>query len=143
MKVKVGDTVVLVATNRDGSVNGKTFTVSGVLESVSGPERQGRLHHTSTTRASLLRMKEPEVSEIAIRLKDPAQLDQVYAQLSHALGAVAGKPAGDPARKASRAGRRRGPGSAHLGRPVAVRQHRAHDRPARRCSSRSCWCRSC
>src|SRR3990172_6446970 len=36
-KVKVGDTVVLVATNRDGSVNGKIFTVKAALESISGP----------------------------------------------------------------------------------------------------------
>jgi hypothetical protein len=31
MKVKVGETGVLVAINRDGSVNGKTFTISGIL----------------------------------------------------------------------------------------------------------------
>ena len=30
MKIKVGDSVVLVATNLDGSVNGRTFTVQGV-----------------------------------------------------------------------------------------------------------------
>jgi len=33
MKVKVGDTVVIIATNRDGSVNGKQFQVGGILES--------------------------------------------------------------------------------------------------------------
>ena len=37
MKTKVGDTVVVVATNRDGSVNGKTFVVRGITESISGP----------------------------------------------------------------------------------------------------------
>ena len=75
MKVKVGDTVVLVATNRDGSVNGKTFIVRGVLESVSGPGGRDGYIHIDDAR-ELLRMKEPEVSEIAIRLKDPAQLDR-------------------------------------------------------------------
>ena len=75
MKVKVGDTVVLVATNRDGSVNGKTFVVRGVLESVSGPGGRDGYIHIDDAR-ELLRMKEPEVSEIAMRLKDPAQLDQ-------------------------------------------------------------------
>ncbi len=30
MNIKVGDTVVLVATNREGSVNGKTFVVNGI-----------------------------------------------------------------------------------------------------------------
>ncbi len=91
LKVKVGDTVVLVATNRDGSVNGKTFTVGGVLQSASGPSGKDGYIAIDDARA-LLRMKEPEVSEFAIRLKDPAQLDKVYADLSHALGAVAGKP---------------------------------------------------
>src|SRR4030066_1080350 len=37
MKVNVGDTVVIIATNKDGSVNGKQFKVGGVLESIPGP----------------------------------------------------------------------------------------------------------
>jgi ABC-type lipoprotein release transport system permease subunit len=45
MKVKVGDTVVLVATNKNGSVNGMTFAVQGILESISGPGgRDGYIH---------------------------------------------------------------------------------------------------
>ena len=93
MKVKVGDTVVLVATNRDGSVNGKTFTVGGVVQSASGPSgKDGYI--TIDDARTLLRMKEPEVSEIAIRLKNPAQLDAVYAQLSKELSAVAGGAGG-------------------------------------------------
>jgi putative ABC transport system permease protein len=91
LKVKVGDTVVLVATNRDGSVNGKTFTVGGVLQSASGPSGKDGYIHVDDAR-TLLRMKEAEVSEFAIRLKDPAQLGKVYADLSRALGATAGKP---------------------------------------------------
>lgn len=90
MKVKVGDTIVLVATNRDGSVNGKTFTVRAVLESVSGPSGRDGYIHIEDAR-DLLRMKDAEVSEIAIRLKDPAQLDRVYAQLSKTLTGFAGK----------------------------------------------------
>jgi len=87
MKVKAGDTVVLVATNRDGSVNGKTFTVGGVLQSVSGPSGKDGYITIGDAR-SLLRMKEAEVSEIAIRLKNPAQLDAVSAQLSKELSAA-------------------------------------------------------
>lgn len=37
MKVKTGDSVVLVATNASGSVNGKNFIVRGVLEAVTSP----------------------------------------------------------------------------------------------------------
>jgi len=89
LKVKVGDTVVLVATNRDGSVNGKTFTVSGVLRSVSGPSGKDGYIYIDDARA-LLRMKEAEVSEFAIRLKNPAKLDQAYAQLSQELSGISG-----------------------------------------------------
>src|SRR3990172_3680664 len=69
MKVNVGDTVVVVATNKDGSVNGKQLRVSGVLESVTGPGgRDGYLHLEDAM--EILRMEEREVSEVAIRLKD-------------------------------------------------------------------------
>ncbi len=94
MNVKVGDTIVLVATNREGSVNGKTFTVRGIMESISGPSGRDGYIHINDAR-DLLRMKEPEVSEIVIRLKNPAQLDEVYAQLSQELVGTAGA-AGKP-----------------------------------------------
>jgi putative ABC transport system permease protein len=68
MKVNVGDVVVIVATNQDGSVNGKQFKVGGVLDSVTGPGgRDGYIHFDDG--AEILRMEEPEVSEVAIRLK--------------------------------------------------------------------------
>ena len=89
MKVKTGDTIVLVATNRDGSVNGKTFVVRGILESVSGPSGRDGYIRIEDAR-NLLRMTQPEISEIAVRLKNPAQLDRVYAQLSEELTGVAG-----------------------------------------------------
>jgi putative ABC transport system permease protein len=94
MRTKVGDTVVLVATNRDGSVNGKTFVVRGILESISGPGGRDGYVHIDDAR-NLLRMQEPEVSEIAIRLRSPARLDQVSARLKDALEPVItkeGKP---------------------------------------------------
>ena len=96
MKVKTGDTVVLVATNREGSVNGKTFTVRAILESVTGPSGRDGYIRIEDARG-LLRMTQPEVSEIAIRLRNPAQLDRVYAQLSQELTGSAGsggKPGG-------------------------------------------------
>ena len=43
MAVKTGDTVVLVANNKDGSVNGMTFKVAGVVESLMGAGRPGWL----------------------------------------------------------------------------------------------------
>ncbi len=93
MKVKVGDTVVVVATNRDGSVNGKTFVIRSVTEGISGPGGRDGYIHVSDAR-ELLRLKDAEVSEIAIRLGDPAQLDRVNASLRSALGS-AGEPSLD------------------------------------------------
>jgi len=73
MKVNLGDTVVIIATNKDGSVNGKQFKVSGVLESVTGPGgRDGYIHLEDAM--EVLRMGEMEVSEVAIRLKNFGQL---------------------------------------------------------------------
>ncbi|HEX9193818.1 MAG TPA: ABC transporter permease [Burkholderiales bacterium] len=89
LEVKVGDTIVLVATNLQGSVNGKTFTVRGILESVSGPSGRDGYIRIDDAR-TLLRLTEPEINEVAVRLKNPAQLDQVYAQLSRELGSSAG-----------------------------------------------------
>lgn len=90
MKVNVGDTIVLVATNRDGSVNGKTFVVRGILESISGPSGKDGYIHLADAR-ELLRMKQPEISEIAIRLKNPAQLDAANAQLAKELSGILNK----------------------------------------------------
>jgi putative ABC transport system permease protein len=87
MKVKVGDTVVVVATNRDGSVNGKTFVIRGVTEGISGPGGRDGYIHIDDAR-ELLRMKEAEVSEFAIRLKDPSQLDLVEGRLRAALAGM-------------------------------------------------------
>jgi putative ABC transport system permease protein len=107
MKVKVGDTVVLVATNRDGSVNGKTFVVRGIIDSLSGPSGRDGYIDIRDAR-ELLRMSEPEVNEIVIRLKDPAQLDKAYAQLSSELAATRGQ--GSPTSGAGKTGSASGGG---------------------------------
>ncbi|MEE4355705.1 MAG: ABC transporter permease [Desulfococcaceae bacterium] len=84
MKVKIGDTIVIVATNQDGSVNGKQFTVSGVIESIAGPGgRDGYIHLEDA--GEILRMDEPEISEIAVRLKNFEKLDAVTAKLEEML----------------------------------------------------------
>ena len=60
MNLKPGDTVVLVATNRDGSVNGKTFLVQGIMESMSGPGGRDGYIHIDDAR-DLLRLADEEV----------------------------------------------------------------------------------
>jgi putative ABC transport system permease protein len=84
MGVKVGDTVVIVTTNKDGSVNGKQFTVSGILESATGPGgRDGYVHIEDAQ--ELLRMTEMEISEVAIRLKDFDKLHAADLKLQNLL----------------------------------------------------------
>ncbi len=74
MALKTGDTVVLVANNKDGSVNGMTFIVAGMVESLMGPGgRDGYLHIDDA--AALLRMEQREISEVAVRIEDFAAVD--------------------------------------------------------------------
>jgi putative ABC transport system permease protein len=95
MKVKVGDTIVVIATNKDGSVNGKQLKVSGTIESVTGPGgRDGYVHIEDAM--EILRMDEMEISEIAIRLKDFGKLNDAYNALNTMLSDEVnkqGKPA--------------------------------------------------
>jgi len=84
MKVKVGDTVVIVATNKDGSVNGKPLVVGAILGSVTGPGgRDGYLHIKDA--AEILRQQELEISEVAIRLKDFDRLESFGNRLNGLL----------------------------------------------------------
>jgi putative ABC transport system permease protein len=82
---KVGDTVVVVATNKDGSVNGKTFLVSGILESATGPGgRDGYIHFDDAR--EILRISGNEVSEIAINVKSLPRVEEVAQSIRGALG---------------------------------------------------------
>jgi putative ABC transport system permease protein len=83
--VKVGDTVVVVATNKDGSVNGKTFLVSGILESATGPGgRDGYIHFNDAR--EILRISDTEVSEIAVSLKSLDRVEEVARNIRGGLG---------------------------------------------------------
>ena len=94
MGIKTGDTVVLVANNKEGSVNGMTFKVAGVVEGLMGPGgRDGYLHIKDAAR--LLRMNEPEISEVAVRVKDFGRLKEVTDRLSGLLDPITNKK-GDP-----------------------------------------------
>jgi putative ABC transport system permease protein len=90
MKVKMGDSVVLVANNKDGSVNGKTFVVSGVLEGISGPGGRDGVIHLDDAK-ELLRINGVEISEIAVRLKNMADLPRVFSRLKNELISVTNK----------------------------------------------------
>ena len=84
LKIKVKDTVVVIATNKDGSVNGKQFVVGGIIESVTGPGgRDGYMHIEDAM--EVLRMEEIEISEVAVRLKDFGKLNAVNDKMDKLL----------------------------------------------------------
>jgi len=84
MKLNVGDTIVIIATNKDGSVNGKQLRVGGILESATGPGgRDGYLHIEDAM--EILRMDEMEISEIAIRLNNFNKLHSIFNTLNGLL----------------------------------------------------------
>ena len=90
MEVKINDTIVLVATNKDGSVNGQPFVVRGILEGISGPGGRDGFIHLEDAR-SLLRIEGNEVSEIAIRLNNMDQMESVFELLNSQLGSIKNK----------------------------------------------------
>ncbi|MEA3275875.1 MAG: FtsX-like permease family protein [Pseudomonadota bacterium] len=93
MRLKVGDTVVLVATNKDGSVNGKTFVIQGIMESISGPGGRDSYIHIDDAR-DLLRIEDEEVEDTVLahhgyvtlaeepepEIQDPLKLDSLRAE---------------------------------------------------------------
>jgi putative ABC transport system permease protein len=94
MHLKVGDTVVLIATNRDGSVNGQTFLVRGILSGLNGPGGKDSYIDINDAR-HILRLPEGETNEIVVRLRKigevPQLVPQLRADLSHDL-TPKGKP---------------------------------------------------
>ncbi len=90
MKVNVGDMVVVIATNKDGSVNGKQLKVGGILESATGPGgRDGYVHMEDAV--EILRMEEPEISEIALKLFDFGKLHNVAKKLDGQFAGLVNK----------------------------------------------------
>ncbi|MCP4745606.1 MAG: ABC transporter permease [Desulfobacteraceae bacterium] len=84
MNIKIRDSVVLVANNRDGSINGLNFTVAGIIDTLMGPQgKEGYMHIKDAQ--SLLRMEKPEIIEIAVRIKNFEKLDAVYSDLKSNL----------------------------------------------------------
>jgi putative ABC transport system permease protein len=95
MKIKKGDAVVLVAHNKEGSINGLNFSVGGIIVDVLGPQGKEGYMHINDAR-TLLRMAEPEVTEVAIRVKDFKNLNSVFADLKSNLTQFK-NPKGQPA----------------------------------------------
>ena len=89
LKLKIGQEVVLVATNQDGSVNGMSFTIAGIMSGLTGPSgRDGYMHLNDAK--DLLRTEGNEINEIAIRLKNSDNLKQANMMLNKELQSITG-----------------------------------------------------
>jgi len=86
LSLKTGDEIVLVATNKEGSVNAITLLIAAVTENVFGPSGKDGYIHIQDGQA-LLRMDQPEIVEIAIHLQRFDQLNNVFAQLKKKFAA--------------------------------------------------------
>lgn len=86
LELKVGDEIVLVATNKDGSVNGMPLRIGAVIESVLGPSGKDGYIHLDDAK-TLLRMDDLEIVEIAVHLKNFDQLKNVFGELKQGLAA--------------------------------------------------------
>ncbi|MCL4707888.1 FtsX-like permease family protein [bacterium] len=86
LELKVGDEIVLVATNKDGSVNGMPLRIGAVIESVLGPSGKDGYIHLDDAK-TLLRMDELEIIEIAVHLKNFDKLKNVFSEFKQGLAA--------------------------------------------------------
>ncbi len=87
---KIGDDIALVVTNADGSVNGQSFKISGIMESIVGPTgKYGYIHFDDAV--TMLRMESAEISEVAIRLKNFNDLERVFTGLKKKLKDIKNK----------------------------------------------------
>ncbi|NCB40180.1 MAG: ABC transporter permease [Erysipelotrichia bacterium] len=94
LELAVASDVVVIATNVDGSVNGTSLVVSGIVETAVGPSGKYGYIHIDDAR-ELLRMESLQVSEVAIRLKDAEKLTPVMKKLQIAFKDIVddkGKP---------------------------------------------------
>jgi len=82
LSLKPGDEIVLIATNREGSVNAVTLRIAAVMENVFGPSGKDGYMHIQDAQA-LLRMDQPEIVEIAIHLQRFDKLSPVASQLKN------------------------------------------------------------
>jgi putative ABC transport system permease protein len=82
--LNVGDEIVLVATNKDGSVNGIPVRIGAVIESIMGPGGKDGYMHIDDAK-TLLRMDEAEIVEVAVHLKDFDRLGAAFKELKETI----------------------------------------------------------
>ncbi|PIS29470.1 MAG: ABC transporter substrate-binding protein [Candidatus Marinimicrobia bacterium CG08_land_8_20_14_0_20_45_22] len=90
LNLKMDEEVVLVANNKDGSVNGLSLKVSHIIEGLLGPSGRDGFIHIDDAKV-LLRINDNEINEVAIRLKNPDNLGRVNKMLNDELSQIKNK----------------------------------------------------
>lgn len=90
LSLKLGDEIVIIATNKDGAVNGVPLKIAGVIAGVMGPSGKDGYIHIDDAK-NILRMEETDISEIAVRVKNFSELDSITKKVAKSLGAMAGQ----------------------------------------------------
>ncbi|OGU39050.1 MAG: ABC transporter substrate-binding protein [Ignavibacteria bacterium GWB2_35_12] len=90
MNLKVGDDVVIIATNKDGSVNGMNFRISGISENILGPQGKDGYIHIDDAK-SILRIGNRDITEIAVKLNNFNKLNSVVKKLKKDILKIDGK----------------------------------------------------
>ncbi|HCL55935.1 MAG TPA: ABC transporter substrate-binding protein [Spirochaetia bacterium] len=89
LDLKEGDTVVLIANNKDGSVNGKQFLISSLVSNLGGTgSRDAYIHFEDAM--ELLRIEKTQMSEFSLRLTDFKHLASIEKQLKNLLKSLPG-----------------------------------------------------
>jgi putative ABC transport system permease protein len=90
MKLEIGAQVVIIATNKDGSVNAFPFIVKGIVGTMTGPGgRDGYINIADVY--DLLRIEKGEANEIAIRLADFDKMEPAFKSVQSELMQIKNK----------------------------------------------------
>jgi putative ABC transport system permease protein len=84
MNLKVGSDIVVIANNKDGSVNALTLQVSGIAENILGPQGKDGYMHIEDAR-TILQLEKIEITEIAVKLHDFNTLETTVSRVAKAL----------------------------------------------------------
>jgi len=90
LSLKLGDEIVIIATNKDGAVNGVPLKIAGVIAGVMGPSGKDGYIHIDDAK-NILRMEETDISEIAVHVKNFSKLDSITKEVAKGLGAMIGQ----------------------------------------------------
>ncbi len=82
MNLKLNDTVVIVATNKDGSVNALNLKIIGILDRILGPGGKDSYVHIQNAQ-QILRTK--DYHEIAIRMNNLNNAEKIVKQIKNKL----------------------------------------------------------